>query len=75
MNTCKTCRFWQSSFSMCNKRFVDVPTSAREFKPDSMRVHVWPGGQDKEFPDIVHNVFTGPDFGCIHWETREACAT
>lgn len=71
MNTCKTCRFWDSDWTICRKRFVDVPTAEREFKPDSMRVSIWPGGTDKEYPDIVHNVFTGPDFGCIHHEERK----
>lgn len=64
MNTCKTCRFWESSYSICHKRFVDVITPERPFKSDSLRVHVWPSGGAKD--DIVHNVFTGPDFGCVH---------
>lgn len=71
MNTCKTCCFYDAHYFRCTKGFVDVPNDVREFKSDTMRVHVWPGGNDKQYPDIVHNVFTGPDFGCIHWKGQD----
>jgi hypothetical protein len=55
----------------CLKRFVDIPTGEREFKPNTMRVHVhYAWAQDG--PAHVHNVFTGPDFGCCHHATKES---
>lgn len=67
MNTCKTCRFW-GEHQICRKQFVDVINGEREFKADSMRVHVhYAWAQDG--PAHVHNVFTGPDFGCIHYDS------
>jgi hypothetical protein len=69
MGTCKTCRWWEERHKLCLKRFVDVPTDKREFKSDSMRVSLGNevGGVETN-KCWVHNVFTGPDFGCCHWE-------
>jgi hypothetical protein len=67
MGTCKTCRFWEEQYKLCLKRFVDVPTDKREFKSDSMRVSLGNEVGGVETNECwVHNVFTGPDFGCCH---------
>lgn len=61
---CKNCRYWESQHQLCHKRFVDVPNE-REFKPDMMRVSVYPGGIGPG--QFVCSVFTGPEFGCVHF--------
>lgn len=62
-NTCSTCKYWEREHSICHKgrKFVDVPNDKRPFAPDSIRVSVYPS-----VGEFVANVFTGPDFGCIH---------
>lgn len=70
--TCKTCRYWEAEYKACHKCFVDVPNDIREFKENTIRVSVYPDGMRPG--QSVAYVFTGPDFGCVHWKEREdAC--
>lgn len=65
-NTCKTCRFWNAHDKSCHKRFADIPNNVREFKSNTIRVQTYP--QQGEY---VSALFTGPDFGCVHYEKKK----
>lgn len=58
---CRTCKFWEVGTMRCLKRYVNI-INPEAMDPKEMRVHVWPS-----VGEIVHNVFTGPEFSCTHW--------
>lgn len=82
MNTCKTCKWWSpnckppNDLQVCNRGvyvpgFVDVPRDDRTMPDDGLRVATVPMGR----PDYKAVLFTGPEFGCVHWKPKSPTTT
>lgn len=69
MNTCKTCKWWANiPDEMRGCLFVE--TFEYQSKPDLFAVEeACDGYGDRRVPCVV----TGPEFGCIHHEEKQAC--
>jgi hypothetical protein len=57
MKTCKECRWWGKP----KEGAISAPCSNN--KMDSV-------GGDQAFV-VIGRLYTGPDFGCIHWQAQE----
>jgi hypothetical protein len=62
MNTCKTCRWWNAdTIPDTDHRVCKHPKMGCEWKEKDTLASIW--------DDI--RIFTGPDFGCIHYEEKK----
>jgi len=70
MNTCKDCKYWDqnpveySIPSGTTHRECTCPKIDGKADRGEDSVQVW--GEDATYVNIA----TGPDFGCIHWESK-----
>lgn len=76
MNRCKTCRWWADRVRDDNLRRCSSPYIL--YLPDARREGVtirdhYAGYIDAE--QFGGDFRTGPEFGCVHWEAKEAQTT
>lgn len=71
MNTCKDCKWWgkaqnpRSPYSYGQNQICEHIIPQRN-EAISYKASVTPIHDNNYLSDL----FTGPDFGCIHWETK-----
>jgi hypothetical protein len=81
MNTCKTCKHWDTERSGDHEIIYGLHALClRGTVSDAggLKIHMLPDsahGERDEYFGGWYPIATGPDFGCIHWETMQPAGT